>query len=80
MTEVTEHSTALCHRRNSWRIKITSLMIAEEESEIQSCTGEFPEGGSNNVRNQDSHQSLQPQIKCACQGAGHPGRADTEAP
>ena len=55
-------------------------MIAEEESEIQSCTGEFPEGGSNNVRNQDSHQSLQPQIKCACQGAGHPGRADTEAP
>ena len=80
MTEVTEQSTALCHRGNSWRIKITSLMIAEEESEIQRCRGEFPEGDSNNMQNQDSHQSLQPQIKCTCQGAGHPGRVDVEAP
>ena len=80
MTEVTEQSTALGHRRNSWRIRITSLMIAEEESETQRCRGEFPEGGRNNVWNQDSHQSLQPQIKFGCQGAGHPGRIDIEAP
>ena len=74
--------TLFCHHNDSWRIRITGVIMIWQVRKVRFRDTEvsFPEGGSRNVWRQDSHQSLQAQIKCAFQERGQPKGVGIEAP
>lgn len=74
--------TLSCHHNDSWRIRITGVIMIWQVRKVRfrDTEASFPEGRSNNVWHQDSHQSLRAQIKCAFQETGQPKGVDIEAP